>query len=1084
MPCICQANMQFPADLRGENLPFLPYLEYMLDENGTLDIETVSLQEKSLQFLPLKPLDLNLSTGTFWLRFTLGPVPEGTTPTPWLISLGTSFPGHPTLYVPEIQSLTGMQQWTVTPINDRHIFPLPQAGPEPKTCYIRLQGPPGLWFAPMLQAPQTTRDNWAPLVKPACIISLAVLTLLCLLRCLSRLGKWRIWTALFVGGALAAAYLGLPTVEHGHIGYSQFPSALAPGLTLMLLPHVARYMMRSGTNSRIVDAQLILLTLVGAAVTLGPLVPGFSWTSRFLELWPLGTILFIPTALWALFIGLPNAGLFLLICFLPPLFTACGVFGLVSGLPADLLGALPLGGVTLSSCFLFLAPNPPLPKKPASDLDLDADPLTPKQGSSSDSLEELSLDPKKSKNIQEELPDLNLAPVAQPKVEEQPQAPRVQAQDLQEPVKILLAQAKTLVQGAKETRLEAATTSLLMQAHKLLALTNPKAATEQLVAPQKLDLEVLCCEIYHRLQPIAERKGVTLGWYVAPSLNTVFNDPSAKIQSIFQLLVESVLNATTAGAVSLRVLPEILGVTPGLRFIVQAQGDIQPFNAPLALTNSQELATELAGDFIWQSTPQHLAIVFTFHLESAKTQAFRPHTPPRVIICSKHMQVRESLNQMLDGLNLRIRVATSLEEAYTFSQNDAPCLVIAEGNLATPQAAPLIAQFCKVARKQGVPFCKLLAITPTRDEWQALGRAGFTYALCEPVAKEDLRYTVEKVSQEFESLLKEPTEIEVEEPREEGVSNPLLGQAKLTDLKDFEERLRNLFDLSPTQLQKLKALGEKKAQNKPQEEPDKEPKISAQPIKEKEPQPQETHDYKASNVSNDFAEWVGEPQPKATPSDNYDNPIDWVGEPQPIPKKAPQETKFNTAQDANDFEEWVGEPTPIVKKEPQDAINYAKGWADNWSGADIPVLKDAGLQAKIAQATTPSPASQAEEEALLILKELDAEDSQKATAPEARAVILKPEVKAFLARLDQHILDAQTALSNHKIALVASLAQKITQDCTTFGFEILARLATLVNQAALAQDQEALNNLLPELARKIEDNKRLLAQFARTKLKS
>ena len=169
-----------PSDLRGESIPFLPYLEYVLDEKGTLDIETLSLQEKSLQFQPLRPLDLELNSGAFWLRFTIGPLAEGGKPVEWLLSLGESLPGDPQLYVPDIQAATGMQQWQVKQVTDRHILTLPEASNEPRTCYIRMAGPPGLWFAPMLRSPHNAANNWGALAHPAAVLGLFVIMLLCL----------------------------------------------------------------------------------------------------------------------------------------------------------------------------------------------------------------------------------------------------------------------------------------------------------------------------------------------------------------------------------------------------------------------------------------------------------------------------------------------------------------------------------------------------------------------------------------------------------------------------------------------------------------------------------------------------------------------------------------------------------------------------------------------------------------------------------------------------------------------------------------------------------------------------------------
>ncbi|MBQ7584830.1 MAG: response regulator, partial [Desulfovibrionaceae bacterium] len=610
-PKILYASQALPYDLRGNSLPFLPYLEYMLDENGSLDIETVSLQEKSLQFLPLKPLDLELNTGTFWLRFTLGPLPEGEKPQEWLLSLGSSFPGDPQLYVPEIQSLTGMQQWKVQNITDRHILKLPDPGAEPKTCYIRLAGPPGLWFAPMLRSPASAANNWGPLAKPAVIIALGVILVLALLRCFTRNSRWRFWEVLFTGGALAAGYLGLPTVENGHIGYSQVARALIPGLTLMLLPHVARHLMRTPSFSRIVDAQLILLTLVGAVLTLLPLAPGFSWTARFLELWPLGTTLFMLTALWALFLGLSGSVFFLIACFLPPLCTAASIFGLLSGLPAELLAALPLAGIALSAFFLVLAPNPPAPQTEKSESDLELTGSLPETNQLKSQDQPLSLNKDTEELSLVDDSDLKVKPDPEPKLKGAYATPL-----FYDAIRIIYLQTKSLSQNAKQTPVEASSLELWSKVKDLYASLDPKNKDQGLADPLiSLNLKYLMAELYERLQPLAQQKKVSLAWYLPPNLPQFFKAP-ASLSRLLKLLVENAVNATSQGLVEYEVMaPKLTKDSAKLLFRVNDTGEARP---SAALLNAYDLAANLQGRLDFHTGPKGTKITLELELEILK----------------------------------------------------------------------------------------------------------------------------------------------------------------------------------------------------------------------------------------------------------------------------------------------------------------------------------------------------------------------------------------------------------------------------------------------------------------------------------
>ena len=346
------AQTMLPAAPTTSSTPLLPYLDYLLDETGTMDVEEAAAPDKAGDYRPLALKDLPRETGVMWLRFTLAPLPEGARPATLLLDMGESVPGMPMLYEPVSNSLSGALEWRESSPAQRNVLLLPEAGKEPLTCYIRLDGLPGLWFAPMLRTPQDAATNWGSLSRTAAILALGVVMLLCLLRGLSEKGQWRVWTALYVGVALGQGLMGMPASGSGHIGLGESGAVLAPGVALMLLPHVGRHLMRTRERSRALDIQLLLLSLPGAVLALLPLVPNFGWLTRYLDLWPLGTLIFVPTALGAWIMGLGGAKRFLLGCLLPPLFVAGGMLGLDSGFAPNLLASAPLWGTALSALII------------------------------------------------------------------------------------------------------------------------------------------------------------------------------------------------------------------------------------------------------------------------------------------------------------------------------------------------------------------------------------------------------------------------------------------------------------------------------------------------------------------------------------------------------------------------------------------------------------------------------------------------------------------------------------------------------------------------------------------------------------
>ncbi|MEG6593925.1 7TM-DISM domain-containing protein, partial [Desulfovibrio sp. 1188_IL3213] len=169
-----------PPVLLAPNAPLLPQLQYFIDHTGTMDVEEVAAPANASAFQPLRMKNLPRSTGVMWLRFTLAPLPQGVKPGAMLLDMGASVPDGPVLYEPRTNLLTDAVEWREITPSQRDVLLLPEAGNEPVTCYIRLDGLPGLWFEPMLRTPQDAANNWGSLAGTAAVLALAVVMLLCL----------------------------------------------------------------------------------------------------------------------------------------------------------------------------------------------------------------------------------------------------------------------------------------------------------------------------------------------------------------------------------------------------------------------------------------------------------------------------------------------------------------------------------------------------------------------------------------------------------------------------------------------------------------------------------------------------------------------------------------------------------------------------------------------------------------------------------------------------------------------------------------------------------------------------------------
>ncbi len=348
-----------PGLITQDSLRIIPYLEFYLDTEST-DISEISSPQSQEKFLLFDPDRLEkTATGTLWLRFVLPAAqPQADTldttaaaSSRLVLDLGSSIPGSPVLYTPAVTS-EGTLEWREAHPEGNSLL-LPESNSSvPLTCFLRIDGIPGTWFSPVIKtADSVIAASGAWQSSYWHLIGLGILGALflsCLFKGLVEPEQWRIWMLLYLACAAAQSWAGLPKPE-GMYTAKSVAALCCGGLAIILWPLAGRSMMRSSENSRVLDVSLTLLCLVGAAITVLPLVPQLRWVCRFTELWPLALVLFIPSALWGCAVGAPNSFKFLLGTCIPPLATALAVLGIRSNFAPETLANLPLLGVALGA---------------------------------------------------------------------------------------------------------------------------------------------------------------------------------------------------------------------------------------------------------------------------------------------------------------------------------------------------------------------------------------------------------------------------------------------------------------------------------------------------------------------------------------------------------------------------------------------------------------------------------------------------------------------------------------------------------------------------------------------------------------
>ena len=319
-----------------EVVPLAPYLEYLVDGSGRLDIERIFTQENQDRFLPFSSgLPLSLK-GTLWLRFTLPPVPPGLEPPFLRLDLGGDTPAGAVLYMPDGNLNATLTTWIPQAPFEKNVFLLQLLGlahqaQSPVTIYVKIPGAVGLWFAPqLLTTPPVSLEAmsgasvldmlavfWSWLLSPSSSLVYVVLglcTVWCLARAFRRGGEWRLWTAVFAAMTLLQGMVPMPYAPAGKIPLQALLNVVIPGLCFILLIHVGRHLLHSKACKSKADPLLVALSLLGVILPIIPLVPGMSGWLRVMPLWPVLAVLPGLICLSAVFAKAPGAKRYVLSC--------------------------------------------------------------------------------------------------------------------------------------------------------------------------------------------------------------------------------------------------------------------------------------------------------------------------------------------------------------------------------------------------------------------------------------------------------------------------------------------------------------------------------------------------------------------------------------------------------------------------------------------------------------------------------------------------------------------------------------------------------------------------------------------------
>lgn len=788
-PASTQMNAEVPLQMA-----------WLLDPKGTHTLGEVLSPGLQKDFTPYQPETLPHHAGTLWMRL----VPDGKVPVfPLVLDLNTriadQLPGTPQVWLARSGETAGTP---VRPANDG-LYPLPNPLPEHTDIYIRVNGIPAPGFVPLLRdaASLTIVDN---LGSQPQLVLLAVLLFLCLLRGVAERREWRMWAALYIAAVWVQAFWGLPTTPAGEVSRWDMPGLLAPGVALLILPHVGRHMMRTRHHAPFIDMQFVLLALLGIVISVAPLVPGYTWTLQFLPLWPLFMLLLLPGTFAACLRRLPGAKRFFLICLLPPL-GMLALFPLSRLLPDWLIAMLPhaldgfmtpgvvslipLTFLTLSALMAALSPSPkPLPA-PNSRTSRE----TPKTGRAGVAALELGGFPNDPAPSGDRLPSLSIEPEglaiaafptpkpAPARVQPEPTAtakprkpdnlPYPQAlqaplsagmveESLRAPLDALLRAISAVDQSPLSAEARRRTDALGVAGRNLAtAIGNmgKGAPAPDELRKERFDLNQLLLETHEAVANLAESKNLGLSWFTAPHLPRYYEGHRAQLADVLALLVESAVLATERGMVQIRAqrLPE--STDPGhLLFTVSDTGCGMPplGRSTLALVRAWELVGPDGELVSLESGPKGTTVSFSMRLAARVTEpqpvpaaepdkdnlSRLPVSSLRIIVVSSLPANRQMLSFYLDELPHEIIEARSAEEAQTLYRRAPGALLIFDDDMPEEAIGSAVAAIRIFEGEHNFPLASILALVNSSEQIDSLRRAGCTHFLKKPITRKDLRH--------------------------------------------------------------------------------------------------------------------------------------------------------------------------------------------------------------------------------------------------------------------------------------------------------------------------------------------------------
>lgn len=735
---------------KTQRLPLMQHLDVFSDDSGKLSINTVASRDFIARFTPFTSTDIPAATAATWLRFTLEADAlqklrqRSLFP---LLSLGGPQAGPVQLYVPEFGESAWPESWTIVTSKQNAQFPLPISEFGTITCYLRLAAAPTLWFAPEI----TLRAAAAPLETPPTFFALllgalSILTLLNLLLVALGRGESRFWLALY--GSLVGVYAvqsPLPSPSGG-IPFSSVWGMLSPGLALVLLPHIGRHILYSWMHSPKADYYFKMLSFVGAAIAIAPLIPGLAAATTLLPLWPVVSLLCIVPAIFCAQTNTAGAKRYILACLVSAVGPLSVVYPFSTATEAMLAAHLPLAGVTFGFMLLM-----PLVTLPATKPKVVQGSLTQKRA---DIIRHLSHDFRTPLTaISEILEKLSYS--------------------LPETAQKQLTTAQT------------ATQNLSLLVDDLLDI-NRVMSGRLVLQNAPFDLHTVLKEAHDIIRVQAEQKGLGISWFMAPHLTVGYIGDANRLLQVILNLLGNAVRFSDSGEIKMSVGRVPDSVDAGhILFHITDNGSGIPLPNPYAvfdnfclspktgsgnyngsgtgLTMAREIIGLMGGVICIESAANSgTEISFTIRLGNAASltaetqdsthspEAHKeiPLSPNRsqILVADDVASNRQLISFFLEGMPYTTVEAKDGQHAIDTYMHNPAGLILIDADMPVISGPECVKKIRHFEQKQKISAVPIIGLTSRENEVTQMHEAGCTAVLTKPLSRHRLRETIKTLA--------------------------------------------------------------------------------------------------------------------------------------------------------------------------------------------------------------------------------------------------------------------------------------------------------------------------------------------------